>query len=63
MDAAGGIEAGVWDGRAVPTASCFGSVVCIIGVRCFVRQAVREAADEKNRRKARTVRLTGNFTG
>ncbi len=51
MDAAGGIEAGVWDGKAVPAASCSGSVVCVIGVRRFVRQAVREAAGEKNQYK------------
>jgi len=54
MDAAGGIEAGTWDGKAVPAASCFGSVVCIIGVWRFVRQAVRVAAGEKNRHKEST---------
>jgi len=41
MDAAGCIEAGVWDGGAVPAASCPGCVVCVLGAGSFVRQAVR----------------------
>lgn len=48
MDVAGGTEAGIWDGEAVPAASCAGSMVCIISVRCSVRQMVRKATDGNN---------------
>lgn len=51
MDAAGGIEDGAWDGKAVPAASCPGCLVCVIGVGRFVRQEVRETADRKNQHK------------
>ncbi len=51
MDAAGGIEAGAWDGKAVPAASCPGCLVCVIGAGRFVGQAVREAAEGKNQHR------------
>lgn len=44
MDIAGGacsIEAGAWNGKIVPVASCSGYEDHIDNGRCFVRQTVR----------------------
>lgn len=45
MDIAGGacgIEAGTWNGKTVPAASCPGYEDCTDDGRCFSRQTVRE---------------------